>query len=146
MTDSKKVWKGIRQLVNLKSRSGSTPTKLLDEDVEINPPKSMADAFNDFFANIRCNLTKRIPTVDESPLQYLTVSPKDSFFLFLPHQQLKFMKLKSCIGLNVNKSTGPHSIPVAILKATKHVISAPLELIFNASFSTGIVPDLFKIA
>ena len=27
MSDSKKVWKGIRQLVNLKSRSGSTPTK-----------------------------------------------------------------------------------------------------------------------
>ena len=42
MTDSKKVWKGIRQLVNLKSRSGSTPTKLLVEDVEINVPKSMA--------------------------------------------------------------------------------------------------------
>ena len=47
---------------------------------------------------------------------------------------------------NANKSTGPYSIPVAILKATKHVISAPLEIIVNASFSTGIVPDLFKIA
>ena len=46
MTDSKKVWKEIRQLVNLKSRSGSIPTKLLAEDVEINYPKSMADAFN----------------------------------------------------------------------------------------------------
>ena len=38
------------------------------------------------------------------------------------------------------------SIPVAILKATKHVLPAPLEIIFNASFSTGIVLDLFKIA
>ena len=47
---------------------------------------------------------------------------------------------------NANKSTGPYSIPVAILKATKHVISSPLEIIVNASFSTGIVPDLFKIA
>ena len=47
---------------------------------------------------------------------------------------------------NANKSTGPYSIPVAILKATKHVISAPLGIIFDASFSTGIVPDLFKIA
>ena len=47
---------------------------------------------------------------------------------------------------NANKSTGPYNIPVAILKATKHVISAPLGIIFNASFSTGIVPDLFKIA
>ena len=48
--------------------------------------------------------------------------------------------------VNANKSTGPYSIPVGILKATKHVISAPLGIIFHASFSTGIVPDLFKIA
>ena len=42
-TDSKKVWKEIRQLDNLKSRSGCTPTKLFAEDVEINDPRSMAD-------------------------------------------------------------------------------------------------------
>ena len=41
---------------------------------------------------------------------------------------------------------GAYGLPVAILKATKHVISAPLEIIFNASFSTGIIPNLFKIA
>ena len=55
-SDSKRVWKGIRQLVNLKSRSGSTPTKLPVEDVELNDSKSMADAFNNFFANIGNNL------------------------------------------------------------------------------------------
>ena len=143
MTDSKKVWKGIRQLVNLKSRSGSTPTKLLVEDVEINDPKSMADAFNNFFANIGYNLNKKIPSVNKSPLQYLTVPPKDSFFLF-PTSTAEVEN--GITGLNANKSTGPYSLPVAILKATKHVISAPLEIIFNASFSTGIVPDLFKIA
>ena len=44
------------------------------------------------------------------------------------------------------KSTEPYSIPIAISKATKHVVPAPLEIIFNASFSTGIVPDFNKIA
>ena len=67
----------------------------------------MADAFNNFFANIENNLTKNIPSVNKSALQYLTAPSQDSFFLF----------------------------------PTK-----PLEIIFNASFSTGIVPDLFKIA
>ena len=60
MSDSKKVWKGIGQLVNLKSRSGSARTKLLVEDAELNDPKSMDDAFNNFFANIGNNLTKNI--------------------------------------------------------------------------------------
>ena len=77
MSDSKKYWKGIRQLVNLKSRSGSTPTKLLAEDVEINDPESVPDAFNNFFANIGNNLTKNIPSVNKSPLQYLTVPSQD---------------------------------------------------------------------
>ena len=68
MYDSKKVWKGIKQLVNLKSRSGSTPTKLLVEDVEINDPKSMAVAFNNFLANNGNNLTRNIPSINKSPL------------------------------------------------------------------------------
>ena len=143
MSDSKKVWKRIRQLVNLKSRSSSTPTKLLVEGVEVNDPKSMADAFNNFFANIGNNLTKNIPSVDKSPFQCLTAPSQDSFFLF-PTTTVEIEN--EIIGLNANKSTGPYSIPVAILKAAKHVISAPLEIIFNASFSTEIVPDLFKTA
>ena len=144
MSDSKKVWKGIRQLVNFKSRSGSTaPNKLLVEDTEINDPKAMADAFNNFFANIGNNLTKTIPRVNKSPLQYLTTPSQDNFFLF-PTTTVEIEN--DIIRLNANKSTGPFSIPVTVLKATKHAISKPLEIIFNASFSTGIVPSNLKIA
>ena len=50
------------------------------------------------------------------------------------------------IRLNADKSTGPFSVPVTVLKATKYTISKPLEIIFNASFSTGIVPSNLKIA
>ena len=103
----------------------------------------MADAFNNFFANIGNNLTKNIRSVNKSPLQYLTAPYQHSFFLF-PTTTVGIEN--EIIGLNANTSTGPYSIPVAILKATKHVLSAPLEIIFNASFSTGIVPNLFKIA
>ena len=103
MSDSKKVWKGIRQLVNLKSRSGSTPTKLLVEDVEINDPKSMADAFNNFFANVGNNLTKNIPSVNKSRLQYLTAPSQDSFFLF-PTTTVEIEN--EIIRLNANTSTG----------------------------------------
>lgn len=73
----------------------------------------------------------------------LHLKTEDSFFLF----PITTVEIENeIIVRNANKSTGPYSIPVAILKATKHVISAPLEIIVNASFSTGIVPDLFKIA
>ena len=102
----------------------------------------MADVFNNFVANLGNNLTKNIPIENKSPLQHLTVPSQDCFFLF-PTTTVEIEN--EIIRLNANKSTGPHSIPVAILKAIKHVISTPLEIIFNASFSAGIVPDLFKI-
>ena len=43
-------------------------------------------------------------------------------------------------------SVGPFSIPVDILKMLKAYVSKPLEIVFNASFSTGVVPSDFKIA
>ena len=104
----------------------------------------MADAFNNFFANIGNNLTKNIPRVNKSSIRYLTAPPQDRRQFLFPTTTVEIEN--EIIVRNANKSTGPYSIPVAILKATKHVISAPLEIIVNASFSTGIVPDLFKIA
>ena len=41
--------------------------------------------------------------------------------------------------LKTGKSVGPFSIPVDILKMLKAYVSKPLEIVFNASFSTGVV-------
>ena len=48
--------------------------------------------------------------------------------------------------LKTSKSVGPFSIPIDILKMLKAYVSKPLEIVFNASFSTGVVPSDFKIA
>ena len=45
-----------------------------------------------------------------------------------------------------NKSTGPHSIPVDLLKMIPDLIIFPLCEIINLSFSTGKFPDHLKIA
>ena len=50
------------------------------------------------------------------------------------------------ISLNSSKASGPFSIPVCLLKLLKTCISFPLEFIFNISFSSGCVPDQFKLA
>ena len=47
---------------------------------------------------------------------------------------------------NVNKASGPFSIPTKILKLLKELISKPLEILFNCSFSLGVNPDSFKTA
>ena len=45
-----------------------------------------------------------------------------------------------------NKSTGPYSIPLKILQAIADLIVIPLCHIINTSFTSGVFPDILKIA
>ena len=49
------------------------------------------------------------------------------------------------MSLSFNKACGPFSISASLLKTLKGVLSIPLQLLFNHSFSTGLVPDQFKV-
>ena len=70
-------------------------------------------------------------------------SQLNSFYLFpVTAKEIE----KEISELNLSKATGPYSIPTRLLKLLKTCLSAPLEIIYNYSFSSGIVPDQFKIA
>ena len=84
-----------------------------------------------------------IETVDKNPMDYTRTSIPNSFFVS-PVNAIEIEREISC--LKDNKSTGPFSLPIKILKLVKYVISKPLEILFNVSFSLGIVPNSFKIA
>ena len=45
------------------------------------------------------------------------------------------------MSLSSTNACGPFSIPTSLLKILKAVLSIPLQLLFNFSFSTGRVPD-----
>ena len=47
--------------------------------------------------------------------------------------------------MNKNKSTGPYSIPVYLLKILSTYIAEPLATLVNSSFENGIFPDKLKI-
>ena len=50
------------------------------------------------------------------------------------------------MSLSSTKASCPFSISISLLKTLKGVLSIPLQLPFNCSFSTGLVPDQFKVA
>jgi len=50
------------------------------------------------------------------------------------------------MSLSSTKASGPFSISATLLKTLKGSLSIPLQLISNCSFSTGLVPDQFKVA
>ena len=61
-----------------------------------------------------------------------------------PATTLEIQKLIA--NLDINKSLGPNSLPVYIIKICNNVFAACLEKIANICFSTGIFPDFFKVA
>ena len=69
--------------------------------------------------------------------------PRDSFFLSpIAPEEIE----TEISNLKIGKAVGPSSIPVSILKILKGALSEPLQIIFNASILTGIVPERFKLA
>ena len=106
-------------------------------------PKQIANAFTKVFANIGNKLAKSIPTVPQTPFQYLKTPTCNSFALFpATREEIE----REIFSLKTGKAIGPSSIPTRILKIVKSIISKPLELIFIASSRTGIVPADFKLA
>ena len=142
-TNTKEIWKGIRQIITLKSKSSFTPNKLVKDGHEIKNVKEIANEFNNYFSNIGKNLASAIPTTNLSFEHYLDSPQASSFYLF----PTSAMEIENIIStLKPSKATGPFSIPTSLLKTLKMVISYPLEILFNHSFATGTVPKQFKLA
>ena len=139
----KQIWTGIKRIITHKTKCSYVPSKIRNNNTDITDPKAIADAFNNYFSNVGWNLANSVPNTENTPQQYLNNQAYDTFYLF----PTSVSEIETEISnINVRKATGPYSIPPNILKLVKCVISKPLEIIFNISFATGVVPDKFKIA
>ena len=140
---TKEIWKGIKQLICLKSKGSNSPNKLIIDGHEIKNDKAIADELNKFFSNIGKNLASTIPKPN-LPYNYYLDKPQASSFFLSP---VSLTEIENIImSLNLTKTCGPFSIPTSILKILKSVLAIPLQLLFNYSFYSGTVPDQYKVA
>ena len=58
---TKEIWKGIKQLICLKSKGLNSPNKLIIDGHEIKNDKAIADELNKLFSNVGKNLASTIP-------------------------------------------------------------------------------------
>ena len=141
--DIKRVWNGIKQIIHCKPKASQKAVKIIKNNVELIDPLKIAEAFNTYFSNVGSNLADLIPTVQKSPMSYLKSPVDENVFIFPTTASEIENEISS---LKSGKAVGPFSVPISILKILKTVISKPLAMLFNASFSAGIVPAKFKIA
>ena len=143
-SNMKMLWKGIKNIVSLKSNNLDTISHRTDENgSQIKDPVKIANQFNQYFTSVANDITKKIPRNPKSPLSYLTNPNQESFFIFPCTSDEVSEVIKS---LKNGKSSGPNSIPIKLLKILDPHISADLSILINESFETGIFPDKLKIA
>ena len=142
-TKTKEIWKGINQLICFKSKGSMLPSKLIINEHEITNDKAIADQLNKFFSNIGKNLALTVPKPN-LPFNCYLDKPQASSFFLSPTNRTGIENI--IMSLSSTKASGPFSISTSLLKTLKGVLSIPLQLLFNCSFSTGLVPDQFKVA
>ena len=133
------IWKGIRSLVKLKSSSKKDISIIDDKGVIISDQEEICNQLNNFFVNIGLNIDKTMPNPKQNFREYLhQIKVNKSFFLIptIPEEIFDII-----ISLDMNKSLGPNSVPIYILK-----VYNSFSKILNLSFDNGIFPDLCKIA
>ena len=139
-----KVWKGIKEIINIKNKNFDHPTSLLVDKSFTDDPTKMANAFNDFFTSIADDILKKRRFEGNKSFRDFLLNPLPNSLLLFECEEIEIKKIIKL--LNVHKASGPNSIDTNILHLLVEEISHPLCKIFNLSFNTGQHPDIFKIA
>ena len=139
----KKIWSGIRSIINISKVKGDYIPSILESGKTVDNPCAIANIFNDFFVNVGKNTGKGIPCGNCCPTSFLKGNFPDSMFL----SPVTSVEVDSYISqMDNNKSIGPYSIPVPLLKILKTHISPLISSLINDSFLCGIFPSKLKLA
>ena len=139
----KNTWKGINEIVSIKYKSSSNINQIKANNVIIDDPKMISNAFNNYFVNVGPNTDKDIPKSILGPSTYLKLRVGNDFCI-LPTNNAEVMLL--ILQLDDTKSSGPSSIPTKILKIAAPKIVPIFVQIANSSFLSGIFPRGMKLA
>ena len=136
------MWRGITKIISSNNSKNNFPTAVTVNNKTTTNPSDIANAFNNCFAKVAIDIKSSIRF---SKKKYYDYPPPlniiESFFL-TPADSTEVSNI--IFSLNQNKSDGPSSISIKILKLLNKDISDQLAIFFNRSFSSGIFPSILK--
>ena len=137
--DLKNMWRGINKIMSSNNSNHMFPTAIAVNNETITNSSDIANVFNNYFAKVAIDIQSPIRFSKKKYYDYLPLLNIESFFL-TPTDSTEVSNIIS--SLNQNKSDGPNSIPIKILKLLNKDISDQLAILFNQSFSSGIFPSI----
>ena len=139
--NTKKIWKTINEMRG-KKRLKTKITTLNHNNLILDKPEDIAEAFNEHFSNIAPKLNSKLPPATRNPCEYMQGNYAGSM-LILP---VTVNDTKNVIRSLKNKKSNLNEISVSILKRNVEQIAYPLTLLFNQSIRSGKFPSILKNA
>ena len=132
----------------LNKMTGRGQTHKAIKQIEINGkiienPGTIANKFNDYFANVGLELANKIAPSNRNALEFLKGDYRQSIFLE-PTTEQEIVDIIS--NLKNTNSVGHDGLPIKILKFCNAELSPILAYINNESLQNGIFPEFLKIA
>ena len=69
----RKVWQGIRQIINVKSKQSDIPTSITVNNKQITNPKDISNSFNNYYSNVAENILKKIESMKDTKRDMVTL-------------------------------------------------------------------------
>ena len=142
LNNLKITWKGIKNLISLKTASHSSPSSICYNNKIVTSPFEIANAFNNYFSNIGLDIQSSIKYFAKEFYEFLPPLSIKSIFLS-PTDKNEIISIISAV--ESQKASRPNSIPTKnILKLMKNGISDQLAVLFNLSFTSVSFPTTLK--
>ena len=126
----------------MKNVISTIPITLSHGESTITNPYEIANVFNNYFASVADTAKQSINYSYKHSSEYLKYRCNNSIFI----QPSDHEEIANISSLNINKASGPFSIPNETLILLKHDVSKQLADLFNLSFSSGSLPSILKTA
>ena len=107
-----------------------------------NDENLIADKFNDYFTNIRINLSKKIPNISDSFKQFM----KGNYVQRIVLKEENIDEIKKIILALKHGLSGPDYILAGVIKHVLDVLAFPLTHVCQLSLNQGYFPHELKCA
>ena len=115
---AKVIWKGIKSVITLKYITSSVPRTISQGENLITKPYDIANIFNNYFSYVADTAKENIKYSHKHFSDFLNNQCNNSIFI-QPTDSDEIVNIIST--LNMNKSSGPNSIPYKILNLLKKI-------------------------
>ncbi len=143
MNNSKKIWKGINEIIKNKFSKDNEEIYLDDNGNIITNQKTVANKFNKFYTNIADKLVNKLGNPSTKFQDYLKNPNEHSIFL----KETDPGEVATLIHkLDITKSGDIYGITPRLIKDAGPSMATNLSKIFNISLKQGIFPQPLKTA